>query len=612
MKFRSLPVAAAVASLAVPLVGLVPAYADPPAAPDLITVSTTTAGHVIGVAESVTPFVFVGLEADQSDAASLDTSGGSAGFDLLTWGYANLTVHAWACLDNVLDGTCSSVTTFDAGAATDVTLPDGDPAWSADDTVGPTTPATVTIADAQGGGDLVATWTPSVGNPVDTALTRGSDPNPVNLTDGDGTVTIERCSHTTPSQCVPLEPAASMTYHVKKVLGVSSGSPADLTGDHPHPAFEVDTDLDGPSSGAYTLNFHLERTTAPGIQVPGTSPASPVTGALGDDGGTGPLLLLAPSSVPDGTYRVVGTITVINNDYGSYSQVPFTSGTFTIDRTGPSITAISSSQKTIYPLITGLSHYPSSTRFTIVGTGVPGVVAVKLYRRTSAGDTYVRDLTKTPGTDSKHASAVWTGLLPGLVPAPAGQYVVKLGDSDGNAARTVGSVTASGKKLVRKTWTRTYTPGSTFASSYVGKCSTLREPSLRGWYRSFGYYANTRCGSRTSTDSLISTVHSIILPGAVQYLDIRVSAYGGAAKARPGSKAKIRYLHVPPSRTKKAYWVNERTMPATMATHDGYTSPTQGLVFSDHSFAWGVFTGFGYQYEVRSFTVVLHYAVVGY
>ncbi|MFL6106005.1 MAG: hypothetical protein ACJ72L_03510 [Marmoricola sp.] len=609
MKFRSLPVAAAVAALAVPLVGLVPAYAATPADPVFSGLdSSNTTGHLTGTITSPgAPEIYVRFSNDLGVQYRHVTLGGDSDtFDLPTWGYAASTnIYAYACVSTAPTAECSAEINAGSFTPTDVVAPTI--TWSADTTLGPADQVTVDAVADTGGGLLFAQFDNDVPNadPPRFALVTSAV---ANLADGLGAMIAWRCDDLNTDQCVSFDPVSPI-FDVRQQLHPTWDPVTKITANHPTTLVQGHQDR----TGTYDLAWHLER---PGHPDPGV--AGTVTGETITDGALAPITIDGADLPTSGTYVLKGTLTVhgdvagFDGDYvatldGSVGLSP----RITVDRTGPSITAISSSQKAIYPLLTGLSHYPSSTRFTIVGTGVPGIVAVQLYRRTSAGDTYVRDLTKTPGADPRHATAVWTGLLPGSVPAPAGQYVVKVVDSDGNAATAIGSVTASGKKLVRKTWTRTYTPGSTFASSYVGKCSSLREPALRGWYRSFGYYANTRCGSQTSTDSLISTVHSIILPGAVRYLDIRVSAYGGAARAEPGSKAKIRYLHVP-SATKKAYWVQERTMSATLATHAGYTSSSQGLVFSDHSFAWGVYTGFGYQYEVKSFTVVLHYDVVGY
>ena len=599
MKLRTLPLAlAAVTAVLVPLLGWGPAYADLPAAPTVENVSKAVPGHISGDAQTAEPFVFVGLQADHSDAVPIATDAGTAHFDLPTWGYSAVTVHAWACPAAVLDSTCSDAAMVDAGPATDATLAVGDPLWFTDDTVGPEGSASVTITDADGGGDLVATWAPDGGSPVDTVLSRGVA-TPLNVTDGDGTVTIKRCSHSTPTQCVPLNPATSKALHVQTApLGVVVAAITDITTAHPASTFVVTAD----QVGDYSMSYHLESTVVPGATVPGTTPAAPAVGTLTGSGATAATSVLAPASVPDGTYKLVGTITVTGSTYGPYTGVAFSSAAFTIHRQGPALDSITASATTIYPLVDNISAYPSTTKFTITGADAPDVTAAKLYRNSSGA--FVRNL-KVTHVDATHATVGWSGLLADASPAPAGLSKLKVADRSGNVSTTVGSVTVSGQKLVLKTWTHTYTPAGTLADKYVGRCSTLRQPSRRDWYFSLGYYANTRCTSQTSKDSLVSTLHAVFLPKAYQYLDIRVTPYGGSAAAKPGSKAVVRYL------TTARKWTAEKTMSSTMGYHPGYTRSTTGLVFKDHSFGWGLYTGFGYQYDVKSFTVVLHYKALG-
>ncbi|MFL6022801.1 MAG: hypothetical protein ACJ72O_05635 [Marmoricola sp.] len=603
MKLRNLPLSlAAAAAVLIPVAGFAPAYAVPDP-PNLINASTATAGHVTGDAESTEPWVYVGLQADQSDAAPFATDTGTAHYDVATWGYGNVTVHAWACPAQALDATCSDVATVDAGAASDVTLPAGDPVWFTDDTVGPEGSASVTITEAAGGGTLVATWAPTGGTPLDTTLTRGVA-TPLTLSDGDGTVTINRCSATTPTQCVPLDPATSKALHVDTTaLGVTVGTIADITGAHKSSTFVATAD----QAGDYSMTYHLEATDNLGVAVPNTTPAAPVTGTLDGTNATAATPVLAPASVPDGTYQLVGTITVTNATYGPYTDVAFSSGTFTIHRSGPALTSVTASPTTIYPLVKNSTTYPSVTKFTVVGAtaqDITDITTVRIFR--NATGALVRTLSLTPGVDATHATVAWGGLLADTTTAaPAGLYLLKLGDADGNTSSTIGQVTVSGKKLVLKTWKHTYLPGdaNVLADKYVGKCSTLRT-SVRGWYKSLGYYANTQCTSQTSANSLVSTLHAVFLPRAYQYVDVKVTAYGGAAKSGPGSKARIRYL------TTKKTWTGEVTATSTLGYHSGPVRSTTGLVFPDRSFGWGFYTGFGYKYDVKSFTVVLHYKVL--
>lgn len=599
MKLRSLPVAvAAAAALLISTVGLSPAQAVP-AAPDLATVSTGVAGHITGDAGTAELWVYVGLQANQSDATAFATTAGSAHFDVATWGYADVTVYAWACPAQVLDATCSLPATFHAGSPTDVTLPAGDPQWFSDDTVGPADTASVTITDAAGGGDLVATWAPVPGSPVTTALTRGAATQ-LNLSDGDGTVTINRCSQATPSECTALDPATSKALHVHTAaLGVSVGTIAEVNANHPTSTFVVTADR----AGTYSMTYHLEATGAPGTAVPGTTPAGPASGTLNGSGDTDPTTVLAPGTVADGTYKVVGQITVVDPAYGTFSDVGFTSSAFTIHRQGPLLTSSTASPTTIYPLISNNTTYKSATKFTLVGAGVPQITSVKLYKNSNGALT--RTLTLTP-VDPTHATVAWNGRQSDdTTPALAGLYNLKVADVDGNVSTTVGSVTVSGLKLVLKTLTKTISASGSVQGKFVGNCSTLRRPSLRGWALSLGFYSNTKCATQTFAASAVSTVHATRLPIAYKYVDFRVSSYGGAATAKPHSIAVIRYLTV------NGVWVSETNLTPTLGWHRGPTRSATNMIDSDRYLAWGFVTAFSNRYDLAKFTVVVRYYVLG-
>jgi len=607
MKFRSLPAAIAIAAaLAVPLTALVPAYADPPADPVFSSLDSSVAGHLTGTITSAgVPEIYVRFANTAGvQYRHVTLAGDSDSFDLPTWGYAgSTTIYAYACLTTAQTaGECSTPTPMGSFTPTDVTPT---VTWSSDTTIGPADQVTVTGVTDTGGGLLFAQFDNDVPIPdpprfalVDNAV--------ANLEDGFGQIVGFRCDDLNPDQCASFD-AQSPAYDVRQQLHLTYDTVTKITAGHP----DTSVQLHVIRPGTYDLTWHL---AFPAGTDPGVSDS--VTGGTITGTDLAPITIPGAALTTSGSYLLEGTLTVHGSDAGfdgdyvlDLDGSPAVSPTVTVDRTGPSLTSVTASPTTIYPRILHNSTYRSWTTFAIFGTGLPNVVAAKLYKRTGTGDTFQRTLTIKPGVNSLHGTAVWTGLLSGGVPAPAGLYVVKFEDSDGNASSRVGSVTVSSKKLVTKTWTRTFSPAGTLADSYVGKCSTLREPSLRGWYHSFGYYANTRCASQTSKDSLISTLHVTFLPKAVQYVDIHVNAYGGAARAKPGSKARIRYLTTSTDPAKQ--WASTRTISSTLGTHAGYTRSTSGLVFKDRSFGWGIYTGFGYQYDIKSFTVVLHYKVLG-
>lgn len=612
MKLRSLPVTvAAAAAVLITTSGLAPAYADV-TPPGIDTIDWSVAGTVSGTVSSIDqPFVLVALvgAADSGEPSRTAVElAVSTAFSFDTWGYgANTTVQAWACpTATYVQADCSAATASTPTTPTDVTVT---PNWSADTTVGPADQVTVDPADT-GGGVLFGQW--SDDNPA-------PQPNPFSLNhsgtqvvpirDGTGSVQLSRCDNSNKDHCVTVG-TASPVYTVKQNATASIGAVTGVSSASPTTTFDVTTTGAGAGDGNYTVTWHLELASDPGNPIAGygtTTSSTPLASGVAQD------VPLDATDLPTGDYNIVGTITVVDGAYGTYTDLPMTGGTLhsSGDITPPDVTSIVTSPTKIYPLISGNSTYKSSTKITVTGAGVPDVAVVSIYQLST--NTLVRTRTLTP-VDATHGTAVWDGRRYNGTPVSSGTYQIKVRDSAGNYSATVGTLVVSGYRLVTKTWTRTFTPAGTLADKYIGRCSTLRLPSLRGWYHSLGYYANTRCSSQTNTDSLISTLHSTFLPskGVVSYVDIRVNVYGGAARAKPGSKARIRYLHVPKSAGQQGYWFDDKTVSSTLGTHAGYTSPASSMVFKeDNSFAWGFYTGFGYQYDVKSFTVVLHYKALG-
>jgi hypothetical protein len=592
--------------------GLAPAYADAPADPVFSSLDSLTAGHLTGsISSPSSPEIYVRFSNSSGDTYQhLTLTGDTDTFDLPTWGYGGLTnIYAYTCLtadQNV--GECSAETVVGTFTPTDVALT---PTWSTDATVGPADQVTVDLGDPGdlGGGALFGQWSDDNPAPQDAPFPVPHDGlTVVPIRDGTGVVHLLRCDNSQRDHCV--EETVSDSYTVKKTATAAIGPVTGVSSASPTTTFDVTTTGAGAGDGSYKVTWQLELASAPGTAIPGygtTTASAPLASGVAQD------VPLDATDLPTGDYNIVGTITVIDGAYGTYTDLPMTGGTLhsSGDITPPDVTSIVTSPTKIYPLISGNSTYKSSTKITVTGAGVPDVAVVSIYQQST--NTLVRTRTLTP-VDATHGTAVWDGRRYNGTPVSSGTYQIKVRDSAGNYSATVGTLVVSGYRLVTKTWTRTFTPAGTLADKYIGRCSTLRLPSLRGWYHSLGYYANTRCSSQTNTDSLISTLHSTFLPskGVVSYVDIRVNVYGGAARAKPGSKARIRYLHVPKSAGQQGYWFDDKTVSSTLGTHAGYTSPASSMVFKeDNSFAWGFYTGFGYQYDVKSFTVVLHYKALG-
>jgi hypothetical protein len=601
MKLRTLPlVVTAAAAVLVPTLGWTPAFADPPAAPGL-TVDFSVAGTVSGTVSSADqPHVLVALVAasDSGEPVRTDvTLADTTSYSFPSWGYGALTtVQAWACPTATYDAlTCSAATVSDPFTPTDVAI---SPTFSSDATVGPLGQVTLDLGDPgdTGGGTLLGRWTDDNPAPQGAAFAvPKTGPTVVPIRDGVGTVHLYRCDNAQGDHCV--EEATSGSYTVKQNATASIGAVTGVSDVSPTTTFTVTTNGAGTGGGGYSLSWHLEKS---GVPVDGYG-ANGVTGTL--TGGAAQDVPLAATGLPKGTYAIVGTITVTDTDYGTYTDIAMTGGTLHSagDTTAPAVNAIKLSRTKIYPRIAD-SHFPGTTTIDVTGAGVPEISSLGLYAKSTGKLTRTLKLTVL---NSVHGRTTWDGRTYAGSLVPAGTYVIKARDAAGNMSPTTAEVTVSGYRLIAKIWSKTFTPVGSLSGSYVAKCSTLRTPSLRGWYKSLGYYANTRCGSQTTADSLIQTAHAAILPSAAEYTSIRVSTYGGAARAKPGSKIRIRYLNT------KGDWTNTRTLSSTLGTHNGATASPSGLIFSDHSFGWGLYTGFGYQYDVKSFTIVLHYKVLG-
>jgi hypothetical protein len=261
--------------------------------------------------------------------------------------------------------------------------------------------------------------------------------------------------------------------------------------------------------------------------------------------------------------------------------------------TVPEITGVTVSPATIYPLI-GNTKRPASSIITVQGDAT-SVDHIDI--RNASSDT-VRTLTLA----GDHVT--WNGRNDSATVVPAGTYdVIVLGAGD-EASTFQAQITVSSKKLVHKTYTKTVTAAWSLADKFVGKCSTLRKPSKRKWAGSLGFYANTKCKKQTWNASAVSTAHVVQLPVAEQYVDMRVNTYGGAQKK--GSRGLIRYFPVNGNNS-----VSDTFISPKVTTHTGPLRKTTGMVSSGRFIAWGFATAYKSQYDVKSFTVVVHYDVLG-
>lgn len=552
--------------------------------------STSTPGHVTGTVSSDQPYVWVRLRSNVP-ATKLTLSGGTANFDLETWGYGDagdgkITVEGVACpADPPTEASCSELVTSARFTPHEITP---QVTWFTDTTIGPGQDATVTVSDA-GGGTL--RW--GLNGPV----IAHNGTTTLDVDDDTTNVSIVRCSTANAYNCSDANFTTSLSrdLQVRRTLTAESNGNI-VTGQQASTTVDVGTS----ANGTYALSWYLQAYDMDsGTLIPGTSgPTQTASGTLVNR--YAEAVPVNVSGLSDGAYLPVATITVTDPDFGTYANVPVVAGgIITVDRTAADITAFTPAASTIYPLIKSAKR-PGNVKLTVTGNFT---YQEKAQIRNSVG-AVIAEPTLEFESQNK-ATLVWDGTNAGGTPQAAGSYTVVVLDGNGNVSPKTAKIAVSGLRLVTKTFTKTVTARSSLVDQYVGKCSQLRKPSLRGWSGSLGFYANTKCHKTSWKASAVSTVHAISLPAADRYLDVRVNTYGGAAKARKSSTAGVRYL------TTNGGWVADRLLTKKVGWHPGATWTANGIVFSDRSFGWGIATAAKDRYDVKSFTVVVRYQTLG-
>lgn len=589
MKLRVLPAVIAVALCASALAVAAPATALP-GPPTFGTLDLGQPGHVKGTVTTDQPFVRVYT---RTDSVMVPTTGGSAEFDLETWGLRSATLSARACPTGTYSNAECSTTTALAFTAAD-SRPEV--TWPADTTIGPGQAVDIAVSDPDGGGALQVIAHGNFREEIDRNGTTA-----LSLPEGTGRLSIYRCS-TDLDDCTYFDPALSSpdTYEVRHVTqvnlqGSKTNPPRTISILQPTVTMKVDTLRD--ESLPYTLDWHFA--TKHGVEIPDSGGSQSGTLAAGSF-----VLTLDAAAVPDGTYYVGGTLTVLNPDFGELI------GTITsyqasfwpifVDRVPPTFTSVKQSRTKIFPLV-GAYGYDKSVVFEVTGTTAGDQIEI----RTPSTDQFIaRSLLKRPSPTVTTWKAGWSGRSSetGKI-VPAGNYSAYLVDAAGNRGPSVGWVTVSLKKVVVKTFRKKVQASGSTVGKYIGKCSQLKRP-VRGWVGSQGYYANTKCGTQTSSASEVNTANQVRLPAALKYDQIRVETYGGSAASKPGSRGAVHYLDT------TGKWLRQSVTRTTVTTHISPNVGAARYVWSDRYFVWGFATAFGNRFDVRDFTVVAKYYVL--
>lgn len=308
---------------------------------------------------------------------------------------------------------------------------------------------------------------------------------------------------------------------------------------------------------------------------------------------------LAPTGLSDGPYRV--RVQVKYADDPTWLSAETSSqdeGEFGIDLTPPATVVLRrTSPKLFFPID---DDYQDVVFFE---------------NPTEAADYYTLIVTDGSGhevyrklTWYRPPELSWAGLTNGGRVVPEGTYDVRyeLADQSGNTSvsNTV-PVRVSHKRLVWNWWVKKAVPARSLVDRQVGRCSTLRVPSARGWTGSLGLYSNTKCRS-TSRPSVVSTVHRVRMPRAMDYGSLRVAVDGGAATAAPSSVAHLSYL------TAQGDWNQPTQLGPSLEHHPGATESAAYFIRPDRTFTWGVSAARGARYDVKMFTVKVRFMVLGY
>lgn len=460
----------------------------------------------------------------------------------------------------------------------------------------PNTTYTFTVADtvAEPQGVLYAEW-----QGERTEIPHTGDHTMAFAKGGTGSIKVIRC---VPATEPPGDPVCTDTGDVSPELTVwKSGVAVVATPEDPIRSGDYMADLYMVFTPSITVGLTWEvRDSRSAVRASGTGSVAI------DDQGHGQFGYTIPETVNGGHTLHVRAV---------YDYAPFgphvaqgESSEFRIDNAAPRL-VLRLSSSAIYP------HYDGYYDKLTIRASPNEWVTHKMEVRNSSGRV-VRGLES--GEGSWERSATWNGRDSTRRVLPAGTYTVVFRATDrvGHTSSVTKRVTLSHKRLVKKTWKRTFTPAQVHPgprSQYVGKCSTLRKPSLRGWAGSFGFYSQTKC-AHPDERSVVSTVSGVYVPKAFQnrYGTYQVWLNGGGAKSggkRHGRNAYI-VMHYRNTAVKDVHRVQFN---GALGSHAGRSVAAGNFVFDKTKrpyVLWRAGLSEGSRYDVKSYTVKLTYTAL--
>jgi hypothetical protein len=409
-------------------------------------------------------------------------------------------------------------------------------------------------------------------------ITGSGDVEMVLPTDDEGVVWVDRCDAAGTCTDVSYSPLLSVfRAHRFGTLHTEAAGPAkDNALDFYLWPVEVGTDV----------SWHLSDPS-------GTEVSSGTDFVIPDSGGSASFQYDVPADGPSGNYRLVVDVASDSSTYGHLEGRA--SRSVAVDTEAPTGTLSLSAPK-IYPApdgyqdtidLVGQWHGASSSRLQVVSPSGSVVAQWFASRRTH-----------------------WEGKDQHGDRLPAGSYTVRLVGEDrvGNVAQVSRPLVISDKRLVARTWTRTFSATDTISSTWVGSCSTLGKPASHGWSESFGLYSQTKCTRAAPSPVVVySGVWLPRSPGGT-YGDVSISMYGGAARGHSSA-----YVVLGLRRAGDESFQDRAQFAGGMGWHrmrSIHATPFVRYDDGDPFVIWQTGLSEGSRYDVKSYKLSLRYFVL--
>lgn len=341
--------------------------------------------------------------------------------------------------------------------------------------------------------------------------------------------------------------------------------------------------------------------------LPTTDVATGQTSVDLDAGGSGTFTVKVPDDVKTGGHRLEVRLSTEFAPFGPHRGYGW--DVFDVDGDAPTLSA-GTSGTSVYPY---RDRYRDSIALSIRSNEYVGARIEVL----NGSGKIVRTILRRPAWYEHRLTFDGRTASGAIISAGSYRFRVTVTDPVGfKTTKITRSFAVSHKRLVKKTWKRTLTPAQVHPgprSQYVGKCSTLRKPSLRGWAGSFGFYSETKC-ARADESSVVSTVSGVYVPKAFQnrYGTYQVWLNGGGAKSggkRHGRNAYIVMFY----RNTAIKDVHRVQFNGVMGSHAGRSVAAGSFVFDKTAkpyVLWRAGLSEGSRYDVKSYTVKLTYTAL--